>query len=284
MGTHEFQADVNLHDDTTVDVASNSTLAFDGALNLMGKILTKTGAGTMAINNRVTLAGGTVVGAQGTISGDGTIGGDVYNEGGTLSPGNSPGLMAIAGDYTQGDRGTLLIELAGIAAGTNYDQLQVDGGALLDGTLEVALLDGFQPGLGDTFDILDFNTVSGSFSEMKLPALENSLLWDTSELLARGAICVGSCPAGIGGDFNYDGTVDAADFTVWQDNLGLSASALNGNGSGAATVVQTDYQMWKINFGQSTASGSGADPVPEPTTLLLALLALVAVPLRVRCG
>jgi hypothetical protein len=284
MGTHEFQADVNLHDDTTVDVASNSTLTFDGALNLMGKILTKTGDGTMAINNRVTLAGGTVVGAQGTISGDGTIGGDVYNEGGTLSPGNSPGLMAIAGDYTQGDRGTLLIELAGTAAGTNYDQLQVDGGALLDGTLEVALLDGFQPGLGNTFDILDFNTVSGSFSDMKLPALENSLLWDTSELLERGAICVGSCPAGIGGDFNYDGTVDAADFTVWQDNLGLSASALNGNGSGAATVVQADYQMWKINFGQSTASGSGADPVPEPTTLLLALLALAAVPLRVRHG
>jgi len=29
--------------------------------------------------------------------------------------------------------------------------------------------------------------------------------------------------------------------------------------------------MWKTNFGESIASGSGADPVPEPTTLLLAL-------------
>ena len=284
MGTHEFQADVNLHDDTTVDVASNSTLTFDGALNLMGKILTKTGDGTMAINNRVTLAGGTVVGAQGTISGDGTIGGDVYNEGGTLSPGNSPGLMAIAGDYTQGDRGTLLIELAGTAAGTNYDQLQVDGGALLDGTLEVALLDGFQPGLGDTFDILDFNTVSGSFSDMKLPALENSLLWDTSELLARGAICVGSCPAGIGGDFNYDGTVDAADFTVWQDNLGLDSSALNGNGSGATTVVHADYLLWKTNFEALATGEEAAAAVPEPTTFFLALLALAIAPLRVPRG
>ena len=37
-----------------------------------------------------------------------------------------------------------------------------------------------------------------------------------------------------------------------------------------------------LNFGQSTASGSGADHVPEPTTLLLVLLALAAVPLRVR--
>jgi len=86
------------------------------------------------------------------------------------------------------------------------------------------------------------------------------------------------------GDFNSDGDFDAADYTLWQDNLGLDASVLNGNGSGAATVVHADYLLWKTNFGQSSASGSGADHVPEPTTLLLALLALAAVPLRVRHG
>ena len=79
----------------------------------------------------------------------------------------------------------------------------------------------------------------------------------------------GSCPAGIEGDFNYDGTVHAADYTVWQDNGG----------------DQADYLLWKTNFGLSAATGSeGAAAVPEPTTLLLALLALVATPLRVRCG
>ena len=85
------------------------------------------------------------------------------------------------------------------------------------------------------------------------------------------------------GDFNGNNTVDAADYTIWQDNLDLDASLLSGNGSGAATVVQADYLLWKTNFGQSAASGS-ADPIPEPTTLLLPLLALAAVPLRVRCG
>ena len=89
----------------------------------------------------------------------------------------------------------------------------------------------------------------------------------------------------LGGDFNADGIVDAADFTVWQDHLGLDASALGGNGSGAATVVQADYLLWKTNFGLSAAAGSeGAAAVPEPGTLLLALLALVAAPVRVRCG
>jgi hypothetical protein len=87
------------------------------------------------------------------------------------------------------------------------------------------------------------------------------------------------------GDYNADGTVDAADYTLWQDNLGLASFALNGNGSGAATVVQDDYLLWKTNFGLSAATGSeGAAAVPEPTTLLLALLALVAAPLRVRHG
>jgi hypothetical protein len=90
--------------------------------------------------------------------------------------------------------------------------------------------------------------------------------------------------ADLPGDFDDNGVVDAADFTVWQDNLGLSASALNGNGSGAATVVQADYLLWKTNFEALATDSEGTAAVPEPTTLLLALLALVAAPLRVRCG
>jgi hypothetical protein len=87
------------------------------------------------------------------------------------------------------------------------------------------------------------------------------------------------------GDFNSDGVIDAADYTIFRDNLSLDASALNGNGSGAATVVQVDYLLWKTNFGLPAATGSeAAAAVPEPVTLLLALLALVAAPLRVRCG
>ena len=56
------------------------------------------------------------------------------------------------------------------------------------------------------------------------------------------------------GDFNGDGIVDAADFTVWEDNLGKDASILNGNGTGAAVVVKADYELWKANFGQTLAS------------------------------
>ena len=56
------------------------------------------------------------------------------------------------------------------------------------------------------------------------------------------------------------------------------------HGDGNGVVEQADYDLWKTHFGESIASGSEADHVPEPTTLLLALFALVAAPLRVRCG
>ena len=46
---------------------------------------------------------------------------------------------------------------------------------------------------------------------------------------------------GLAGDYNNDGSVDAADYTIYQDNSGGDSSVLNGNGSGAGTVVQANY-------------------------------------------
>jgi hypothetical protein len=64
----------------------------------------------------------------------------------------------------------------------------------------------------------------------------------------------------IPGDFNHDGTVDAADYTVWRDGLG-------------GAFVLEDYAVWKAHFGQGTGGGSGSSSlqtaVPEPTTLIL---------------
>jgi hypothetical protein len=76
---------------------------------------------------------------------------------------------------------------------------------------------------------------------------------------------------GSPGDFNADGTVDAADYTVWRDNSGAAdESALNGGGDGVGGVDQADYDLWKANFG-STGSGSltVATNVPEPASVTL---------------
>ena len=77
------------------------------------------------------------------------------------------------------------------------------------------------------------------------------------------------------GDFNDSGTVDAADYTVWKDNLGGDASVLHGNGVTTTTAVSgADYALWKNHFGESNASGS-SESVPEPTAAILVLIMCV---------
>src|SRR5690606_8766760 len=80
---------------------------------------------------------------------------------------------------------------------------------------------------------------------------------------------------GLAGDFNGDGTVDAADDTVWRNNLGGDDSVLGGNGNNDGVVDQDDYTMWKSNFGQPAPAALGltSSQVPEPSSLVLVGLA-----------
>ena len=79
-------------------------------------------------------------------------------------------------------------------------------------------------------------------------------------------------------DYNGNGIVDAADYTVWRDSLGRTGSGLAADGDGSGAVDQADYSIWKSNFGNHAGSGSGAAAaVPEPTTLLMFLFGILAI-------
>jgi hypothetical protein len=143
-------------------------------------------------------------------------GGDKFFEG-SFSPGTSPAAVALSGDVSFGADSTLVIELGGILPGSEHDQVQVDGELSLGGTLEVSLIDGFAPSAGQSFDVLDWTTLSGAFSSISLPALAG-LAWDTSALYETGALSVG--PA-LSADFDSDGE----DFLRWQRQLGGVAPA-----------------------------------------------------------
>jgi large repetitive protein len=54
----------------------------------------------------------------------------------------------------------------------------------------------------------------------------------------------------IQGDYNCNGTVDAADYTVWRDNLGFVGPHI-ADGDQDGTVNQGDYTFWKPRFGQT---------------------------------
>jgi hypothetical protein len=80
---------------------------------------------------------------------------------------------------------------------------------------------------------------------------------------------------GVAGDFNGDDIVDAADYVLWRDRLNSGTALPNDDGLG--TPIDSDhYALWKSNFGEELGVGSSAAAVPEPCTVSLALLTLVA--------
>jgi hypothetical protein len=74
--------------------------------------------------------------------------------------------------------GTFAADLGGTAF-DDHDVLNVQGAALLGGTLKVALLDGYNPILGDAFDIILADSISGAFATMVLPGLSDGLVFTT---------------------------------------------------------------------------------------------------------
>ncbi|MCH2117154.1 MAG: hypothetical protein MK161_05600 [Pirellulales bacterium] len=63
---------------------------------------------------------------------------------------------------------------------------------------------------------------------------------------------------GTPGDYDNDGSVTAADYTVWQDGMGT-------------TYTQADYIVWRDNFGTTAGAASGSQAVPEPASAALLL-------------
>ena len=79
------------------------------------------------------------------------------------------------------------------------------------------------------------------------------------------------------GDYNFDGVVDAADYTVWRDaGSGLNSFAADGDLDG--DVDHFDYLVWKSNFGRTNILPTGLQSatIPEPTSLWLCLLLAAA--------
>jgi hypothetical protein len=183
--------------------AQNEAIGYDsiGTFNQTGG--TNTVDGTMTIaeldgsNGTYNLSGGRleansiVVNSGGSFNFDGgtllvdDFTGDLINNGGTLEPGASPGITNIFGNYTQSIFGTYIAEIAGLTQGSEHDLLNITGTAMLGGLLDVNLLntDRYTPSLGDTFDILMADTITGEFDILLLASLSGNLDWDISYIL-----------------------------------------------------------------------------------------------------
>jgi hypothetical protein len=87
-------------------------------------------------------------------------------------------------------------------------------------------------------------------------------------------------PPALTGDYNNNGRVDAADYTVWRDHLGSTTFTLpNRDSANSGAISMADYTSWMNNFGHHSGSGGGANAgsaaVAEPSTGLLMFVAVL---------
>lgn len=105
------------------------------------------------------------------------------------------------------------------------------------------------------------------------------------------------------GDYNSNGIVDAADYTVWRDTLGQTAGepGAGADGSGNGIIDAADYEVWKSNFGNAAgpsgpstlvtgfvryvgAGASASNAVPEPSSIVLVGFGLLGCSVGTRRG
>ncbi len=80
------------------------------------------------------------------------------------------------------------------------------------------------------------------------------------------------------GDYNFDGVVDAADYTVWRDSFGQLGTGLAADGNGDGEVDAADYAIWTSNYGSTSgpsSSASNSQAVPEPSASIIMLVSLL---------
>lgn len=175
---------------STTDVAGDLNVKSDTTFN--GNVVAKNGS-------EINAAAGTTITFNGAFNqqvGALLDGGGIFQFNGGYSAGNSPGSVTINGDVVFGAGNSALFEIAGILQGSQYDHTTVTGTLTFGGVLEIAFLDGFTASAGQTFDLFDFASASGTFSSISFTnaTLGAGLAWDTTNLYTNGSISVAALP------------------------------------------------------------------------------------------
>jgi len=259
---------------TGTQTLSGTGSVLTGALTVNGGTLSLTGTLTDAstvVNTGATLSvdgtltsptvtvasGGRLVGGVGTTPGN--IVGAVTNNG-TVSPGHSPGIIAISGSYTQGSSGTYAAEVLAngtstVTAGVNFDRIAVSGApgtATLAGTLAVTR-NNLLYVAGTNYDIITTTGgITGNFATVTGNVISPFLT--LSNAAANGGGVVGN---------NYRLVVVRSAYNTVATNPNQVAVAngltgMIGSGGAASTVTQID----NMTAAQAQALFDSASPEP----------------------
>ena len=191
----------------------------------------------------------------GLVSGAADFGGagEVEFAGG-YSPGNSPAAIRFQGDLRLASSNVLTMELGGLAAGTEFDQLNVTGTVFIGGELHVELIDGFTPSDGHQFVLMNYGATEGTFDNLVLPGGEWSLNYGASQL----TLSFGS--GGLLGDYNSDGNFDT-------DDLDSLIRAIVNNDDPASFDLTEDGILDQADINKWLETGASANGFGEPFLL-----------------
>lgn len=148
------------------------------------------------------------------------------------------GTLTVNGAAVLAGTGTLRLKATGASS---CDRLAVSGALTLGGRLELAAGVGFTFAHGQSFNLLDWGSVSGTFATVSLPALPNNFVWDTSQLYTTGVVTVsvpalawdaGASDAGsavvtqpdtVGGSYYFKIRTQSSAVAAWRTRLNVIA-------------------------------------------------------------
>ena len=257
-----------------ISLENGGTIRFPQTLTTVNDGVLSNARGATYIHGAITNNGEIVVARDATATFYDTV-----NNAGTLTvkPGGNALFLA---DLMFVGLGSLQLGLSTTDLGDDSAQISAGGVVTLGGTLEITFEGGFAPTAGQSFELISAGGgIVGAFDSMLFPLvpqdLEVGVLYGPTSVMMEIKLA-GLSTGGIPGDYNNDGSVDAADYTVWRNKLGSPTSLPNDDTPG---VDQDDYTRWKANFGQVAGSGAGSTALgspaaPEPSACLLALIGL----------
>lgn len=234
-------------------------------------------AGTLLVSG----AAGAVTVSGGELGGTGSVGAVTVQSTGALAPG-ADGIGALAAASLSMQAGSRLeIEIGA----SSHDLLNVAGSASLGGQLTLSLT-AFPADPLAELTVLSAGVLSGAFSNItsgaRLATLDGLGSYVVTVDSMAGELRLSDFESAVlPGDFNDDGLVDAADYSVWRDNVGQPAGALANDVDGVlagGVIGPAQYDRWAANYGASAESPAAA--VPEPAAAALAALTAACVAVR----
>ena len=252
--------------DLEIEATSSGAVVWNGVQTRTGN--TTVTQGRLMVNGDISAGGATTVASGGSLGGSGRIGNLLLQTGGTLEPGNSPGILSIEGDATW-------------HGGGHYNWQ-----ALLDNPDAAN-----QSGVGSGWDFID---ISGSLTLSAFNTSSNRFhlnLWSLSAIspdqngpVAGYNPAVGStwliARADGGITLNGSSLLSQTDYTSY---FHVHTEAFNGTG-GWLGILPANFQV--VTLGDPNAiflyAAPGSAAVPEPGQVAVSLLLLAGIGMYAR--